>query len=327
MKKLIIFLTFIYCNFNYAQTLYAIDETFKIVAYDQNGQSSLIKQFEDYFSDIAVTSSGEIYLCSTRRIYHYDVSNDNLNQVLVIPNSFGSNTSLTAGHNNDLYFLTDLQNLCKYDITNNSLELIVNLGVQTPGDIVFYKGNIIFKLSGSNQIRAYNIYNATVNDIFCLPDSSFWNSYGIANHVNSCEENTIILSKGSELFEIDLENDTLTPLDFTHDTTIFGLTTDTEYLASNCNTTLTANPCTLSVDDYDFLKSGILFYPNPVKDYINIKFNITYDSLIIIDINGRVILASEKNQRRIDVSELNSGIYFFEIVKGEQSRIEKFVKN
>ena len=327
MKKLIIFLTFIYCSHNYAQTLYVIDESFKIVAYDQNGLPTLIKQFENYFSDIAVTSLGEIYLTSGTRLYHYDVSNDQLSEVFIISNSFGSNTSLTAGHNNDLYFLTDLQNLFKYDITNNSLELIANLGVQTPGDLVFYKGNLIFKRSGTDQISAYNIYNDTIDAIFCLPDSSFWNAYGIANHVNSCGDNTLIISRDFELFEIDLENDTLTPLNFTHDTSIFGLATNTEYLAANCNSTLTTNPCSLSVEEYNFFSSDIIFYPNPVKSYINIKTNIIYDTVTIIDINGRVILNSEKNQRKIDVSELSSGIYFFKIINGEQSRIEKFVKN
>ena len=193
--------------------------------------------------------------------------------------------------------------------------------------IVFYKGNLIFKRSGSDQISAYNINSGTINAIFCFPDSSFWNSYGIANHVNSCGDNTIILSRGPDLFEIDLENDTLTPLGFTHDTSIFGLATNTEYLASNCNTTLTTNPCSLSVEDYDLLNSGIVFYPNPVSDYLNIKTSIIYDTLSIIDINGRIISTSEKSQRKIDVSELSSGIYFFKIINGEQSRIEKFVKN
>ena len=317
MKKFIPVILFVYCSINYSQTLYVIDEAFKIDTYDQNGQSILVKQFDAYFSDIAISSSGEIYLSSNSRIYHYDVVNDNLSQIFIIPNSFGTNTSLTAGHTNDLYFLTDLQNLCRYDITNNALELITNLGAQTPGDIVFYKGNIIFKLSGTDQIRAYNINNGAVNNIFCLPDSSFWNSYGIANHVNSCGDNTIILSRGAELFE----------LDFNHDTTIFGLATNTEYLALDCNTNLSENPCSLSVEDYDFLTSGILFYPNPVKNYINIKTNIMYDSLQIIDMNGKVISISGKNLKKIDVSELSSGIYFFEMVYNEQSRIEKFVKN
>jgi|GEM_PF-6740698 len=326
MKKLIIVLAFIYCNFNYAQTLYVIDQLFEIKTYNQNGQPTLIKQFDIYFSDIAVSNSGEIYLSSNTRIYHYDDINDNLNQVSLIPNSFGNNTSLTAGYNNDLYFLTDLQNLCKYDITNNTIEIITNLGAQTPGDIVFYKGNIIFKRSGSDQINAYNIYNGTITTIFCFPDSSFWNSYGIANHVNSCDDNTLIISRGAELFQIDLESNILTQLDFSHDVPIFGLATDTEFLASNCNTTLTTNPCALSIEDYDFLNSGILFYPNPVKDEINIKDNITYDTLSIIDINGKTIRTSDKNQRAINVSELSSGVYFFKIINGEQSRIEKFIK-
>ncbi|WCO01513.1 T9SS type A sorting domain-containing protein [Psychroserpens ponticola] len=327
MKKLILFLTLFYYNINYAQTLYAIDQDFKISTYDQNGQLLLIKQFEDYFSDIAVSSLGEIYLTSSTRLYHYDVINDNLNQVYLLPNSIGSNTSLTAGHNNDLYFLTDFQNLCRYDITNNSLEIITNLGAQTPGDIVFYKGNIIFKLSGSDLISAYNLSNATTHNIFCFPDSSFWNSYGIANHFNSCGDNIIILSRGSELFELNLENNTLTLLNIVHDTPIFGLATDTEYLASNCNTTLNENPCALSLEDYNFLNSGILFYPNPVGNYINIKNNIVYDTLSIIDINGRIINTYRKNQRKINVSELSNGVYFFKITNGEQSRIEKFVKN
>ena len=326
MKKLILLFVFIHCNLNYAQTLYLCDASQRIMSYNQNGQPTLIKQFDFAYNDIAISSLGEIYTTTGGRIDRYNVVSDDFTQVFFIPPNIGYNTSLTAGYNNDLYFLTEFNNLCRYDITNNTFEVLANLGLHTPGDIVFYKGNILFEADGTNKIRAYNVNNQTMNIVFCLPLALSY-SYGIANHYNSCGENIIILSHGSNFYEIDLENDTIETLNFSHTSVINGLATSTEYLASNCNTSLTANPCYLSVEDYDFLNSGLLFYPNPVGDYLNIKENIVYDSFSIFDVNGRIIVTSEKNKRTLNVSELNSGVYFFKIVKGEQSRIEKFVKN
>jgi len=62
---------------------------------------------------------------------------------------------------------------------------------------------------------------------------------------------------------------------------------------------------------------AIRFYPNPVKDFLNISFNHEIDETVvlqIIDINGRIIIEDEiyiSNSAIIqDVSNLSKGLYF-----------------
>lgn len=60
-------------------------------------------------------------------------------------------------------------------------------------------------------------------------------------------------------------------------------------------------------------------YPNPAKNYINIEMinqNITKYSVVITDATGRIVLQS-KNESKIDVSSLSSGVYFGTFSIGE----------
>ena len=66
--------------------------------------------------------------------------------------------------------------------------------------------------------------------------------------------------------------------------------------------------------------SNIRVYPNPAKDYLHIK---TKQQFEIIDLQGRVLLKSEKTTKSININQLKAGIYF---IKFEDGRVEKFVK-
>ena len=71
--------------------------------------------------------------------------------------------------------------------------------------------------------------------------------------------------------------------------------------------------------------------PNPAKDYLNIESaNNTISSLVLLDINGRIILSNEGNnesQLSIDVSSLQTGTYYIKLtdVNGNITT-ERFVK-
>lgn len=71
-------------------------------------------------------------------------------------------------------------------------------------------------------------------------------------------------------------------------------------------------------------------YPNPATTELTIKGNFEIEALGIIDINGRVLKQfsnSDQAQRiTIDVSELNSGLYFLNIKTDSKEQTVKFVK-
>ncbi|MFB0926201.1 MAG: T9SS type A sorting domain-containing protein [Vicingaceae bacterium] len=67
-------------------------------------------------------------------------------------------------------------------------------------------------------------------------------------------------------------------------------------------------------------------YPNPVLNVLNfdLEENMKY-KFILSDINGRDIKQGQLDNE-LDVSNLNSGIYFLKISTGERFVIKKIIK-
>jgi hypothetical protein len=80
--------------------------------------------------------------------------------------------------------------------------------------------------------------------------------------------------------------------------------------------------------------SAFKIYPSPTQDIINVEFsgNIVPLKIFIEDVSGRIIKAvspshDNKKQIKINTSELNTGIYFLNILLPDKQRvISKFVK-
>lgn len=81
----------------------------------------------------------------------------------------------------------------------------------------------------------------------------------------------------------------------------------------------------------DYLSNKFSVYPNPVNNVININNseNALINEVTITDINGRTIknVNSNVSQTEINVSELNTGVYFLKINSDIGNAIKKFVKN
>jgi len=71
-------------------------------------------------------------------------------------------------------------------------------------------------------------------------------------------------------------------------------------------------------------KSFVL-YPNPSKDFINIKTNELINSIDIIDTNGKKI-EIPFSENKIDVSKLPTGNYFLHIKSNGQNFVKQFLK-
>ena len=84
---------------------------------------------------------------------------------------------------------------------------------------------------------------------------------------------------------------------------------------------------TLSVPSNDFIKFRI--YPNPSEtNIVYVTFttnNLEKGRAIIFDTSGKIILDKELDSHHLDVSHLNSGIYFLKISQGSNSQIKKLI--
>ena len=84
----------------------------------------------------------------------------------------------------------------------------------------------------------------------------------------------------------------------------------------------------LSVEDLGDLK--IQVYPSPTNRFVHIKLSEAIPTKVVIsDINGRQQQEKDllNQQNRLDVSALNSGIYFIQLKNEKGKRTVKFIKN
>lgn len=89
---------------------------------------------------------------------------------------------------------------------------------------------------------------------------------------------------------------------------------------------------TSSVADVKLNKQTLSVYPNPVLDKVNFKFNLSNGNATarILDIAGRSVMVKDfgkqnagEKELSIDVSSLNAGMYYVELVNGENRAISK----
>ncbi len=74
---------------------------------------------------------------------------------------------------------------------------------------------------------------------------------------------------------------------------------------------------------------GIQLYPNPTVDALNFSLNGLENTLVnVIDVNGKIVMTTRiSSENNIDVSKLNSGVYFVQMEVEKKSVNYKFIKN
>ena len=65
--------------------------------------------------------------------------------------------------------------------------------------------------------------------------------------------------------------------------------------------------------DNNSLKYEVDFYPNPVKNYLNFKTELTITKVQIYDISGRILNSKSINENRVDLSDLKTGSYLLKL--------------
>lgn len=80
---------------------------------------------------------------------------------------------------------------------------------------------------------------------------------------------------------------------------------------------------TLSTDSFDVSEMSI--YPNPTNNQIKINYKNKIESITIYNVSGQKVLTS-KGQETIDVSTLNSGVFFIKAITNGITISSKFIK-
>ena len=93
--------------------------------------------------------------------------------------------------------------------------------------------------------------------------------------------------------------------------------------------TITYETIPTAIDDYQPLTKLGDFYPNPANEIVNFNFNGNSATLKLIDILGNTvkeILLNQEGVKKLDVSDMNKGIYFGNlIVNDEVVSIKKLI--
>lgn len=90
----------------------------------------------------------------------------------------------------------------------------------------------------------------------------------------------------------------------------------------------------LGIEESEVFNSMPFIYPNPVKESLNIMFDLKKPGQVnvdIVDITGKLIFTgqydiSEQEDIRVDASNLSAGVYFIKINAREEVWISKFLK-
>ena len=83
----------------------------------------------------------------------------------------------------------------------------------------------------------------------------------------------------------------------------------------------------LSTDKDLDLDSTLKLYPNPATDKIYISSKKPLSALALYDVYGKLVLKKENNANSIDVSRLNSGVYFLEVSSNSERVVKKVIIN
>ncbi len=109
----------------------------------------------------------------------------------------------------------------------------------------------------------------------------------------------------------------------TNPSVIFDINQWDSYAQDDCSN-LGNHTQTLSIENFN--SESINFYPNPVSNTLNIEINQNNFIVEIYSIQGQ-ILASHKEQKIIDVSNLSSGLYMLRIIdNSNRVKMVKFIK-
>ncbi|GGG47434.1 hypothetical protein GCM10010976_18570 [Bizionia arctica] len=90
------------------------------------------------------------------------------------------------------------------------------------------------------------------------------------------------------------------------------------------DSTIFSENCSLSITDFYY--NAITTFPNPTKNELTINSNLIIESIKIYSTTGRLVLNTKLQSNKIDLSNLNSGIYFIKFQSQNKTITKKIIK-
>jgi hypothetical protein len=91
------------------------------------------------------------------------------------------------------------------------------------------------------------------------------------------------------------------------------------------NILLTVNS---TLSNNTFTSTSVKMYPNPTNNFVNIDSNESIDSISIVNVLGQSVMNKNVNSTSftLDISELNAGQYFINLISGNGKVVKKLIK-
>ena len=258
------------------------------------------------------------------------------------------------------YDTTDVNNIFDSRLQYCKGAMVLNMLRWLIGDSAFFKGmrayltdtNLTYKYACSDNFISHmeSASNTSLTEFF---NEWLYNegypTYSIScNYSSSSNDAQLIINQTQSMptsvnyFKMPV------PIEFkdaTHDTIIVfnntfsgqqylfnpGFKPDSIFFDPQLRIVSANNSLILNINEYSFT-NDISIFPNPVSDFLNIKFlNNKFQKAEIYDINGRLVYPaitniSTNNEYKINVSHLSSGIYFLKAIIGNNVLIKKITK-
>ncbi len=147
-----------------------------------------------------------------------------------------------------------------------------------------------------------------------------------ANATICSGESTTITSSGAATYTWSTGSNSTSIVVSPTTTTSYSVTGENGSCSGLASTLVVVNTC-VGINEYEnnFLLS---VFPNPSNGFVNIEINIESD-LAIIDVLGKTIVTLDllPGNNYVDISNLNSGLYYFKIGDKNYSSLKKVIKN
>ncbi len=109
----------------------------------------------------------------------------------------------------------------------------------------------------------------------------------------------------------------------------FAPCTGWSFTNNSASSTFSSNDCTALSNSNFEIENNISFYPNPIKDYLNIETKETI-SLEILNLLGEIIISNPKldGLNRIKLEHLSSGVYILKVTNlNQETKSFKIIKD
>ncbi len=277
-----------------------------------------------------VSSPNDSYTTSEWDTYSSNTSSD-----------LGSHTSLGGGNNSSELFLSEYIEGSSY---NKGLELMNLTGSSV--DLSNYSLKKQTNGSGSWTSEYTLSGNLSDNDVFVIVHSS---SASAMKNVADVQTSSSLMSfNGNDPIGL-FKNGTLIDIvgtfnggssNFAKDVTLVRNSNTTEpntsyttsewdSYSSNTFSYLGNTPSPrLKAPSSDEVSNTLLIYPNPTRNYLNIKQSANLiENVRIVNLRGQVVLEQNLNDNKVqlDVSALPKGIYFVWINSGNETSTERLI--